>query len=480
MRLISERDVPVRTRDGVVLATDILRPDTDRPVPVILKRTPYDKRLVRVGDLTEPVDLVERGYAVLAQDVRGRFASGGRFEPFIQEIADGFDAVEWAAAQPWSDGHVVMHGASYLGATQWLAAMAQPTSLRAITPNITSSDYHEGWAYQGGAFQLGFAVYWAHSDFTVGHSAEAGGGDVAARREAMDDLVGRYRQRPLADHPLVARWAPFFAAWLEHADRDDYWARMAPRDHWADVLVPALNIGGWYDVFVERHAGEFRRNAPARWQRGGTRRSAPDRGAVVARTIQSTATSPTADTGCVQPPPARTWRVITSLVRSLDRTPTRARKCSRGGSPRPPVRDGPQRVARRRRLAAARRGDPAAVPPLRGEREHPSRLGDPDFEPPADAEPADAYVADPLDPVPSMGGPTLTQVGGVFGWNAGPYDQSPIEDRPDVLVYTSEPLRQPLEVIGPIELVLYASSSAPDTDLPRSSSTSGRMAARRT
>src|SRR5437868_4471681 len=237
-------------RDGVELATDVLRPDLAERVPVILSRTPYDRTLVRVGDLTEHTELAERGYAVVTQDVRGRYASGGTFAPYEQEIPDGYDAVEWCARQPWSNGRVAMHGASYLGATQWLAAMANPPGLRAIIPNITSADYHEGWTYQGGAFQLGFMLRWAYADWLSGNQGPADAARDRGRIEALDAFDAVNRRRPLADHPLVERWAPFYRGWLTRPNRDAWWRSIAPREHWAEMSVPALNIGGWYDIFV--------------------------------------------------------------------------------------------------------------------------------------------------------------------------------------------------------------------------------------
>src|SRR5689334_20792940 len=128
-------------RDRVALATDVIRPDTSAPLPVIVKRTPYDRTATTSADYLERVDLALRGYAVVDQDVRGRYASDGRYDPFHQETADGYDTIEWAAAQPWSNGRVGMHGASYHGATQWLAAIAAPPHLRTMVPNVTSSDY---------------------------------------------------------------------------------------------------------------------------------------------------------------------------------------------------------------------------------------------------------------------------------------------------------------------------------------------------
>ena len=161
MRLIIDRDVPVEMRDGTVLRADVYRPESDAPWPVLLQRTPYDKNVPRISALLlNPVRAASAGYAVMVQDVRGRFASDGEFYTFRHEPDDGYDTIAWAAAQPWSTGKVGMFGLSYVGATQWLAAITTPPALATIVPVVTASDYHEGWTYQGGAFELGFNASW--------------------------------------------------------------------------------------------------------------------------------------------------------------------------------------------------------------------------------------------------------------------------------------------------------------------------------
>src|SRR6266545_477884 len=149
-------------RDGTVLKADVYRPDADTPVPAIVVRTPYDRShfLVPAAAL-DPERAMAAGFALVCQDSRGRFASGGRFYPFAHERGDGYDTVEWAAAQPWCDGAVGMAGRSYSGAALWLAAAEQPPHLKALFPVTIGSDFYDGWIYQGGAFQLGFNLFWA-------------------------------------------------------------------------------------------------------------------------------------------------------------------------------------------------------------------------------------------------------------------------------------------------------------------------------
>ena len=136
---------------------------TGAAVPGIVTRTPYDKELSGAGlvaVMPNALKMAERGYAVLVCDTRGRYASEGDFNPFHQEGPDGYDTIEWLAAQPWCDGTTAIYGPSYVGATTMLGAREAPPSLRCAIPIITADDYYDGWTYQGGAFQLGFVGLW--------------------------------------------------------------------------------------------------------------------------------------------------------------------------------------------------------------------------------------------------------------------------------------------------------------------------------
>src|SRR3989449_8676126 len=158
-----EKNIMLPMRDGVRLATDVYRLDGAAPAPVLLARTPYDKERTVIGGGGVAFDVlraVQAGYAVVIQDVRGRFASEGEFNPHFQEGRDGADTIAWAAVQPWSRGVVGTFGGSYLGCTQWLAAREQPHALRAMAPAVTPSDMYEGMAYQGGANVL-HGLRWA-------------------------------------------------------------------------------------------------------------------------------------------------------------------------------------------------------------------------------------------------------------------------------------------------------------------------------
>ena len=154
-------DIGVLMSDGTRLATDVIRPAGRGSVPAVVVRTPYDRRTPASRSLqANGLGLAEAGYAVVIQDVRGRFASGGHFEPFTNEQADGVETIEWVAAQPWCNGRVGMAGISYLGYCQLAAATSTPEPLQAIMPGLTACDVRDGWIREGGEPNHGFNLAW--------------------------------------------------------------------------------------------------------------------------------------------------------------------------------------------------------------------------------------------------------------------------------------------------------------------------------
>ncbi|MGO9405407.1 MAG: CocE/NonD family hydrolase [Terriglobales bacterium] len=237
-----ERGVPVKMRDGVALRADIYRPKADGKFPVLLTRTPYDK----TGEADFGLKAAARGYVVIAQDVRGRFASKGEWYPFKYESQDGYDTIEWAAALPYSNGKVGMYGGSYVGATQYLAAIARPPHLAGICPNYTASNYHDGWTYQGGAFEQWFNESWTTqlAQNTMYHRVEVG-----------NDAINWIQTLPLLSYPVLespspAGLAPYFTDWLAHPTYDDYWKQWSIEDHYSQIEVPVFSLGAWYDIFL--------------------------------------------------------------------------------------------------------------------------------------------------------------------------------------------------------------------------------------
>src|SRR6266849_5173390 len=222
-----EHNATAVMRDGTKLLADIYRPKAEGKFPVLLVRTPSDK----TQQMEFGIRAAARGYVVVAQDVRGRFQSEGDWYPFKNESQDGYDTVEWAAALPYANGKVGMFGGSYVGATQFLAAIAKPPHLAGICPNVTASNYHDGWTYQGGAFEQ-----WFNESWSSGLSEDT-------LRRASDHATTPLEWRnvlPLAEYPLrglpdAKSLAPYYTAWLAHPNYDDYWKAFSIEAHHSQI-----------------------------------------------------------------------------------------------------------------------------------------------------------------------------------------------------------------------------------------------------
>jgi putative CocE/NonD family hydrolase len=457
----ADKDVMVAMRDGVELATDIYRPSLDAPAAAVLFRSPYGRDMsVQSPDLAA---YIRAGYTVVAQDTRGRWGSQGTFNPFFDEAADGEDTIGWVAAQEWCTGDVAMAGASYYGATQWMAAGRTPPALRAMAPQITSDSYYEGWSYQGGAFQLGFLLCWTLGNLALAEVARRmargeGSAEVfVALTESIDNIDALYRHTPLGDLPIIKETAPYYLDWLAHPSYDSFWRETAPRERYDKVVVPTLNVGGWYDCFLGGTLANYR----GMKERGGSA------GARQARLI----VGPWAH-GLMwgEYPWARFGLMANSMV--LNITDHQIRFFDhhvRGQANRldgdAPVKlfimgenmwrdetDWPLPDTRFTSYYLHSSGRAA------GTLEDGGLLAEP-----ATEQPEDVYLYDPRDPVPSCGGQTFLP-GFIIGSNSGPRDQRAVESRRDVLCYTTPPLEKDTEVTGPVTLTLYGSSSARDTD----------------
>lgn len=246
------KNILVAMRDGVTLATDVYLSEREGPHPALLLRTPYDKDDATEVTYAHATWYAQRGFAVVVQDVRGRWASGGEFEPFAHEAADGHDTIAWIAAQPWCTGRVASYGFSYPGASQMLAAADAPEALAAMVPAMTGSSYHEGWTYRGGTFELAFILSWVAA--LARDQAIRAGDHVAA--EELSSLAAApeslYATLPLrtALPEVLMRHAPYLAQWLAHPTYDSYWRALAPSESYARMRLPALHVGGWYDSFL--------------------------------------------------------------------------------------------------------------------------------------------------------------------------------------------------------------------------------------
>jgi uncharacterized protein len=452
--MVFQRDVAMKTRDGVTLKADIYRPAGDGTFPVLLQRTPYNKD--NAADFGRKA--VARGFMVVVQDVRGRYNSEGEWYTFKHEIDDGYDTVEWAAALPHSNGKVGMFGGSYVGATQMLAAISHPPHLAGICPVVTASNYHENWAYQGGAFEQWFDESWT-----------SGLAQDTFNRVIKDDsnAVLGDRVLPLTDFPvfnlqpiaggsqMTHELAPYFLDWLAHPTYDSYWKQWSIEENYQDIQVPALTIAAWYDIFqggslrnfigLQAHAGnETARNG----QRllitigghagSGRKIGDVDFGAAAAEFDENAVALDWYDyllqgkqNQFASSNPVRIFVMGKNEWRDEPAWPlARAKQTSfflsSGGK------------------ANTSSGDGSLVDVIKG------KIGG-----------SDTFVYDPANPVPTVGGPLCCDA---VHLAAGPRDQKEVEARPDVLVYSTPPLDQDLEFTGPVTLDLFAKSSAVDTD----------------
>jgi putative CocE/NonD family hydrolase len=459
-----ETNLPVKMRDGIVLYADVYRPDSPGPFPVALQRTPYDKGAAGSMTNLDPMKAARNGYAVVIQDTRGRYTSEGEFYAFRDEINDGYDTVEWAAAQPWSTGKVGMYGASYVGATQWLAAVARPPHLAAIVPNVTASNYHEGWAYQGGAFELGFNVSWTLLQLTLanfGALSSAKSVPTEKRRDLIDavnDMELSFRHLPTKDLPqLQGGLADYYYDWLAHPEFDDYWKNLCIEHNHPRLNVPAYNIGGWYDIFLGGTIRNFlgmRANGGSDDARRGQKlligpwQHGSRGGSVVGdHYFGLAADAMAADLDGVH------FRWFDYWLKGIDN----------GVLDEPPVRvfvmgDNVWREEQEWPLARAQNTSYY----LHSQGKANSSSGDGSLSPEAPGEePPDVYLYNPADPVPTRGGGLCCNP--YFAAN-GAFDQQDIEARPDVLVYSTAPLERDLEVTGPVTVTLWAATSQTDTD----------------
>lgn len=261
--IVREENVKVPMRDGVKLAADVFRPEKPGKYPTVLARTPYSRK----GEgILRGNYYAQRGYAVVVQDVRGRFDSEGEFRPVFNEANDGSDTLDWIAAQPWSDGNVGMIGASYVGWVQWLAATTGNPHLKAIVPEVAPPDPHENIPYEGGVFCLSTA-WWAVAAEAIAAGGGLGGGKI--------DWMKAMATLPITelDTALGVKKSPFVDEWISHPPEDPYWEPIRYQRRFASIDVPSLNISGWYDgdqPGAPMNFAGMRKNAKSAKAREGT------------------------------------------------------------------------------------------------------------------------------------------------------------------------------------------------------------------
>jgi uncharacterized protein len=462
--VVKQADVGATMRDGTILRADVYRPQTSDAVPVILIRTQYGKDDPQGDHLRyrSPGWFASYCYLVVVQDIRGQGESGGTFSEFTHDQDDGYDSVEWAAALPGSNGKVGMYGSSYVGATQWLAAITSPPHLATIVPANSASDYYDGWTYEGGEFRLAFVLPWTIS--TIAKSAAENRRDDATAAEltaAAADMTRWLDFRPYKDlpplQPSSPTVAPYYFDWIKHWTRDDFWKQWSIRDRYPAVKVPVLDVEGWYDSFLAGGIENFTGVAA----RGGTRQARENQRLVIGpwdHVNWGRDTSQPApilkDIGDVGNSP------INELMLAWFDHFLKGRDNDVSGQPRVDY----FLMGANKWKSAPRWPLPQTIWTryyLNGSGGLSDRTGVLTTSPGSAQSAPDVYTYNPADPVPSLGGHSCC---GAHSGPQGPYDQTPVEARSDVLVYSSEPLRADTEITGPVTVDLWASSTAADTD----------------
>jgi len=420
---MTQFSVPVPMRDGVRLSANVFRPSPTGRFPTILVRTPYDK-----GDALTPnyQSFLNHGYAVMVQDVRGRYKSGGVFEPINQDINDGDDTLNWIAAQPWSDGGVGMYGGSYLGIVQWKAALTHNPHLKAIFPYVSGDDdYRDRFYSSGGAMKLGHRLLWLTEN-------------MRARGFQPPDFKRYVFWLPVrsADVEVAGKQLEVWQTAAAHPTYDKFWKDTSVREHLKDIHIPVYSVGGWYDNYAESDLDAFSRL---------TKHNPYDRIMVGPWAHVFNTTFPGVNFGKDSQVSLRPEQ-IAWFDRWLKNKPS------------PEVLH-PVRLF----VMGINRWRDEDSWPLARAKEEKFYLGSEgllDTKAHKQSDP-DTFVYDPRNPVPTTGGAVCCEPT-IFPW--GPKDQRNVEKRKDVLTWSTPPLLADTEVTGPIKLVLHIASTATDTD----------------
>ncbi len=447
--IVKENDISVPMHDAVILRADIWRPAGDGKFPVLVYRTPYDKRRSPENYATYR-KAVERGYAVVMQDVRGRYASAGEFRPYQQEGQDGFDTIEWAAKQPWSNGAVGTFGLSYPGAVQWLAAMERPPHLKAMVPAMTFST-PRNFFYSGGVFD-GSWVGWIWNniapDVRVKKNLPGPKTGTEARAAFEKDATKLQGRLPLMALDELKDIAPWYFDWLRHEPADTWWEWCELRGKYDHTDAAVLNLSGWYDEaygpegattnfsgVIASRKGQADKRAHlliGPWVHGvgatketkaGVRdfgsQSAIDYDEVVLRWMDRYVKG--IENGVDREKPVRVFVMGANTWREADAWPI------------PGTQSKPLYLS-----STAGAGKP----------------GELSWSAPQKNASPSSFISDPPNPVTDP-----------YPAYSGGHDYSEMAKRSDVLIFETAPLAQDTEVTGNITAEIYISCDAPDTDL---------------
>lgn len=426
----------VPMRDGVHLATDVFLPAAGGHWPTVLIRTPYNRKSSASASYRY---FVRRGYSVVIQDVRGRYASQGTFESAKQEGPDGSDAINWIVEQPWSNGRVAMAGNSYLGLDQWWAALEDNPHLLAISPMCSGDDeYLDRYYSQGGALKLGHRLVWLAQNLTSPNEP----------RLLFQNYIHHLPVRT-ADVEATGAPLPRWRDALNHPSYDAYWEARSVRQESRRINIPVLSFGGWFDNYAESDLDAFSRLSLQH--------------TAVETWIGPWAHNPglkfaTRDFG-----PDANLAIRAKQADWFDRWVKKGASLSSGSAQRPVLHIfvmGPNVWREEHEWPLARTRYTPLYIGSNGHANSDSGDGVLQWAEIGKSHP-DQFTYDPRNPVPTTGGAVCCDPKLI---PPGPLNQEIVEKRPDVLVYTSRVLDQPTEITGDVRVTLYVATSANDTD----------------
>ncbi|MGD2092018.1 MAG: CocE/NonD family hydrolase [Candidatus Aminicenantes bacterium] len=438
-----KRTVEIPMRDGVKLSTDLYFPESNREkekYPVILMRTPYKKEMSELDGL----NWAKKGYVCALQDVRGRFASQGKWEPMVNEAKDGYDTIEWLAVQEWSTGKVGMIGGSYLGMVQLQAAAQQPPHLVTIIPNVAPPDPFFNIPYEYGSFMMLGALWWAEAVETEA-TADLSGKKLFKIFEGKDDSFFKILPVIDLDKKVFGKENHYWRKWIQHNTYDAYWQQANFLDQLKDLDIPVFLQSGWFDgdgigtklsylrlkqsknKHIKMIVGPWGHTDQASTQLAGEEMG-EEAGIDLLKLYQRWFDYwlKGSSTKILEEPLVQLYAMNSRQWLKADTYPL------------PGTRFTPFYLS-----------STDGANTLAGD-------GKLQKEIPGKGKPHDEYVYDPGNPTPAP--PHVFRSKGYKKYS------HLLDSRKDILVYQTEPLKEPLTIVGPVSVILYASSSAPDTD----------------
>ena len=446
-------DIKVPMSDGVTLSTNIYLPKNNIPCPIILQRSPYGTNTEDM--VKEAINFVKKGYGVVLQDVRGRWDSEGEWYPFINEAKDGYETQEWIGSQHWCDGNIGTIGASYLAMAQWQTAALNSKYLKAMAPKVSYSNFYHDWVYTGGAFQLAFNLRW------IGIQMNTRTNQLQylwmPKENHLNEIM---KHLPLIDMDNKAgRSSKHWKEWIEHPNYDNYWKNLNPiEENYEKISVPVLGISAWYDIFLQGTLNNYI--------------GVKSKGISPGKDNQKLLIGPWMHFFNGQEQTIGDMNFGEKVKIDIFKEMLNWFDFWLKGKNNNTKNEDPVKMFLMGKNEWQTYSDwpiPDTIYKnfyIHSQGNANSSSGDgilneliPNYN-----ENFDTYKYDPTDPVPTIGGTGPSGGPVVSPVSAGPKNQFEVEKRKDILVYTTPPLKNNIQITGPVKMILFASSNCIDTD----------------